>query len=331
MENTASHQDSLEAAPEREHVRLGLKDFAFIAKDAALAWSADNASRLSASLAYYAIFSLAPLLVIAIAIVGLVFGEEAARDQIAGEMSGWVGPDAARTIQDAVAAMSSKSASTTALIIGFATLLLGASTFFGELKNALNLIWGVTIKPGTPISTLIRDRILSFSMVLSIGFLLLVSLVISAAVAALSAWLAANLPLPAAVWKVLDFCLSVAVITALFAMIFKRLPNVILRWKDVLPGALLTALLFAFGKGLIAWYLGNSSAASPFAAAGSLIILLLWLYYASCILFLGAEFTKICTVRYGHPITPDQHAVLTNPPPSTEKLQEKGELNQTPS
>lgn len=331
MESSADHKQSLEVLPERHHVRLGLKDFAFIAKDAALAWSADNASRLSAALAYYAIFSLAPLLVIVIAIVGLIFGEEAARNQIAGEMSGWVGPDAARTIQDAVAAMSSKAASTTALIIGFATLLFGASTFFGELKNALNEIWGVAIKPGTPIVTLIRDRILSFSMVLSIGFLLLVSLVVSSVVAAFSTWLAANLPLPASVWKVLDFLLSVTVITALFAMIFKRLPNVLLRWKDVLPGALLTALLFSFGKSLIAWYLGSSSAASPFAAAGSLIILLLWLYYASCILFLGAEFTKICTVRYGHPITPDKHATLVAPPPSTETLQEKGELAQQPS
>jgi membrane protein len=291
-----------------------MKDALGLLKDTVSGWSSDNATRLSAALSYYAIFSIAPILIIVIAIVGLIFGHEAAQGQIAGQLQNWVGGNTASAVQSWVeAAGRSKSSGIWATIIGFAVLLLGATTFFGELKSALNTIWGVTASPGHAISAIVRDRILSFSMVLSIGFLLLVSLIISALLVGLSGWLATLISLPPALWRVLDLLLSLTITTTLFALLFKILPNVILRWKDVIPGAALTALLFTLGKFAIAWYLGTSSAGSSFGAAGSVIIILLWVYYATCILFLGAEFTKVYRHRYGGPVQPDKFGMFAQP------------------
>ena len=215
--------------------------------------------RLSSSLAYYAIFSLAPLLVIVISIAGFVFGEEAARGQIAQHISALAGARAGEAIQATVqASASEKTTGVLATIIGLVVLLFGASTVFAELKDALNTIWGVTVKPGRAFFTLVRDRFLSFSIVLAIGFLLLVSLVLSAVLAGLGKYMSALLPLPAAVWQACDFLVSFAVISALFAMIFKILPNVRIGWHDVRIGAVGTALLFTIGKFLIGLYLGLS-------------------------------------------------------------------------
>ena len=188
--------------------------------------------------------------------------------------------------------------------------LFGASTVFAELKDALNTIWGVTVKPGRAFFTLVRDRFLSFSIVLAIGFLLLVSLVLSAVLAGLGKYMSARLPLPAAVWQACDFLVSFAVISALFAMIFKMLPNVRIGWRDVRIGAVGTALLFTIGKFLIGLYLGTSSIASSFGAAGSVVIMLVWIYYSSCILFFGAEFTKVYARKFGSGIVPNSRAVL---------------------
>lgn len=280
-------------------------------KEAGLGWVNDNASRLSAALAYYAIFSIAPLLVIVIFILAAVFGEDAATGEIAKQLSSLVGSSAAETIQSAITATNAaRKTGIIATITGFAVLLFGASSVFGELKNSLNSIWGVAVKPGRTILTLIRDRFLSFSLVLCIGFLLLVSLLISAGIAGLSSYLSKTLGVPATVWQVTDFLISLCVTGVLFAMIFKILPNVILSWQDVAAGGLITALLFTAGKSAIAWYLGTSSVASSFGAAGSLVIILLWIYYATSILFFGAEFTKAWVRARTGRITPHRHAYL---------------------
>ncbi len=286
-------------------------DLLALLKQAASDWIDDGAMRLSAALAYYAIFSLAPLLVIAISIAGLVFGEDAARGRIAEEISTLAGPRAGEAIQAAVlSSASEKTTGVVATVAGLALLLFGASTVFAELKDALNTIWGVVVRPGRPFLTLVRDRFLSFSIVLSIGFLLLISLILSTVLAALGKYMGSRLPLPAAVWQMCDFLLSFAVISALFAMIFKILPNVRIGWRDVSVGAAGTALLFTAGKFLIGLYLGTSSIASSFGAAGSVIVALAWIYYSSCILFFGAEFTKAWSCKFGPGVIPNSRAML---------------------
>src|SRR6478672_13144249 len=252
------------------------RDLPQLLKEAASEWIEDGAMRLSSSLAYYAIFSLAPLLVIVISYAGLGLEKKAARGQIAEQISALAGARAGEAIQAAVqASASEKTTGALATIIGLGVLLFGASTVFAELKNALNTIWGVAVKPGRAFFTLVRDRFLSFSIVLAIGFLLLVSLVLSAVLAALGKYMSAQLPLPAAVWQASDFRVAFAVISALFAMIFKMLPNVRI-------GAVGTALLFTIGKFLIGLYLGTSSIASSFGAAGSVVIVLVSSAPASC-------------------------------------------------
>jgi membrane protein len=286
-----------------------IKSIPDLLKAAVTGFLADNATRMSAALAYYAVFSLAPLIIIIISVVGFVYGEEAARGQVVDQISGLVGEQAGETIQTAVAATAeTKSSGIIATIIAVGVMIFGASTVFAELKNSLNTIWGVEVKPGRTIITLVRDRALSFSLVLTIGFLLVVSLLVSAALSAVSTYMAGILPLPPFVWKSLDFAVSLGVGGALFAMIYKILPNVILNWRDVMPGALLTALLFTGGKSVLAWYLGSNSVASSFSAAGSLIVILLWVYYAACILFFGAEFSKVCLLHRGRSIVPHRHA-----------------------
>ncbi len=280
-------------------------------KNAATDWVDDGAMRLSSSLAYYAIFSLAPLLVIVIWMAGLVFGEEAARGQLSQEIAHLAGKGAGEAIQSAVqSSAAQKATGVLATVISTALLLFGASTVFAELKDALNTIWGVVVKPGRPFFTLVHDRFFSFSIVLAIGFLLLVSLIISVLLAALGLYMSGRFQLPPAVWQAWDFVISFAVVTGLFAMIFKLLPNVRLRWRDVWLGAVTTSLLFTLGKFVIGYYLATSSVASSFGAAGSVVIVLAWIYYSACILFFGAEITKGYARRFGSGIEPNNRAVL---------------------
>jgi len=286
-------------------------DLLSMLKDAANEWLDDNAMRLSAALAYYAIFSLAPLLVITVAVAGLVFGEEAARGGISNQLQALAGQQAAEALQTLIAKTGErKAAGDLAGAVSLLVLLFGASTVFGELKDALNTIWGVVVKPGRTWLRLVRDRFLSFSIVLAIGFLLLTSLVLSAALAALSKYMSDLLPLSPVIWRAADFTLSFTVISALFATIFKVLPNVRIGWHDVRIGAVGTAFLFTVGKFLIGWYIGTSSVASSFGAAGSVVIVLLWIYYSSCILFFGAEFTKVYARKFGSGIVPNSRAML---------------------
>jgi membrane protein len=287
------------------------RDFASVLRESAGAWMEDNALRLSASLAFYSVFSLAPLLVIAVSIAALIFNEQTVRNQVAAQLEALAGPRAADALEALlVTTASQRRTGAVAAIAGIVAMVFGASGVFGELKDALNTIWGVVVKPGRTLLRLIRDRFLSFSMVLSIGFLLLVSLLLSAILTALSKYMNWLLPLPEWVWRTLDLLGSLGVMTLLFAMIFKILPNVRIGWHDVWIGAAITSLLFVLGKFLIGFYLGASSITSAYGAAASVVIVLLWVYYSACILFFGAEFTKVYACKFGSGIVPNQRAML---------------------
>jgi membrane protein len=259
----------------------------------------DNIQRMSAALAYYTIFSLAPLLIIAIAVAGLVFGEDAARGQILGELRQLIGPDSAKAVQSMIIAAHNPVHSVLATLIGGATLLLGATGAFSEVYDALNNIWGAPKNRGSSAWTLIRARLLSFELILIVGFLLLVSLVVSATLSGIVKYADSFLPIPPAVLQMVDILFSVVVITVLFAMIFKMLPESDVDWGDVWIGAALTALLFTIGKFLIGFIIGKSVSASSYGAAGSLVIVVAWIYYSALILYFGAEFTQVYACEYG--------------------------------
>jgi membrane protein len=272
-------------------------------------WNKDKASRLAAALAYYTIFSLAPLLIIVIAIAGAVFGEEAARGEIVGQIRGLVGKDGAEVIQTAIENASQPAEGIVASVISFVVLVFGATGVFAQLQDALNTIWEVQPKPGRGIVNVIRSRFLSFTMVLGIGFLLLVSLVLSAALAALVNFLGNLLPGLSFLWEIFNFVLGFAVTTLLFGLIFKTLPDVKITWGDVWIGAVITSLLFSIGRFLLGQYLGQSTFGSTFGAAGALVIILAWVDYAAQILFFGAEFTQVYARKYGSKIVPSENAI----------------------
>jgi membrane protein len=276
-------------------------------------WSEDKASRLAASLAYYTIFSLAPLLIIVIAITGTLFGEEAARGEIVQQIQGLVGKEGAEFIELAIKNASKPEEGNIASIISILVLLLGATGLFAELQDSLNTIWEVKPKPGRNMFNIIHQRFLSFAMVVGIGFLLLVSLVISAALSAITTYFTNVLPGVDLIWQIINFILSFSITTVLFGLIFKVLPDVKIAWSDVLIGAVITSILFSLGKFLLGHYLGNSSFSSTYGAAGSLMVILAWVYYAAQILFFGAEFTQVYARKYGNRIIPTKNAVSINP------------------
>ena len=276
-------------------------------------WLADNALRLSAALAYYSIFSIAPLLVIAISIAGLVLGEKAVHEGVQPLMQAYIGPQAAEAVQSMIQSASKRSQGWVGAVVGFGTLMLGASGVFGQLKDALNTIWEVKIVSSTNVRGLVRDRLLNFGMVLIIGFLLLTSLLLSTALAAFTDYLQNLVGLSPVIGVVFGFFISFAVVTVLFACIFKVLPDAKVEWRHVWIGAAVTALLFEIGKFGLSFYLGRESTASSYGAAGSVVLLLLWVYYASCILLFGAEFTRVYARETGHGIQPAPGAVLVTP------------------
>jgi membrane protein len=285
--------------PARRFLRLGeLKTIAPLFKEAFLAWMDSKSPRLGAALAYYTIFAVAPLFLIALSMAGFCFGEEAARRELFGQVYGLVGRTGGEAIQTLVAAANQPRAGLWATGGALVTLGIGATAVFVELKDALNTIWGVQPKPGRGSRAFIKDRLLSFAMVLGVGFLLLVSLVLDAALAALGSFTSGLLPAQRLLLGYLNFAMSLGVITLLFAMIFKVLPDVKIAWKDAWVGGFVTALLFNLGKFLIGYYLGRSSMVSIYGAAGSFIILLMWVYYSAQILFFGAEFTRLHAGRH---------------------------------
>ncbi|HZQ74584.1 MAG TPA: YihY/virulence factor BrkB family protein [Burkholderiales bacterium] len=264
-----------------------------LAKEAVASWSADYAPSMGAALSYYTLFSIAPLLLIVISIAGIVFGPDAARGEIYEQLRGLMGPDGAAAIEKLLQNVNRPREGAIAAAIGFGVLLLGASSVFGELQNDLDRIWRAPARLKSGLWSLLRTRLLSFGMILGMAFLLMVSLVASAALAALSKWYG-----PAfAGWQVtlhaVDTALSFGFSTLLFAMIYKLMPRVAIQWRDVWTGAAVTALLFAVGKTLIGLYLGRSSVASGFGAAGSLVVVMVWVYYSAQIFLLGAEFTRV--------------------------------------
>lgn len=282
-------------------------------KAAATDWMEDNALRLSAALAYYSIFSIAPLIMIAMALAGWLLGEQAANGLVERQLSGLMGWQAAQGIQAMVQSASKPEGFTVAGAMGLLALLFGASGVFGQLKDALNTIWEVKTKPGQGVVKFLRDRLLSFGMVAVIGFLLLVSLVMSTFLSGMMEQLSSILPISDALAMAVASAISFTVITASFAAVFKILPDVNVRWNDVWVGALVTALLFEIGKWALGFYLGRESTTSAFGAAGSLVLVLLWVYYASLILLFGAEFTQVYAKARGHQIAPSKNAEAVTP------------------
>jgi membrane protein len=262
-------------------------------------WIDQDISRMAAALAFYTIFAIAPLFVIVLSMASIWFGEEAARHELFSQVSGLVGYEGGEAIQALISAALKPQADFWATVIAVAALFVGATSVFVHLQVALNSIWSVQRIPGRGLQNFIKDRLLSFTLIVGIGFLLLVSLILSAGLSALNKFMIGLLPPYETIWQGINFVVSFGIITLLFAMIFKVLPDLKIAWRDVWMGALITALLFNIGKFLFGMYLSRSSITSAFGAAGSLVIVLLWVYYSAQILFFGAKFTQIYTSRYG--------------------------------
>jgi membrane protein len=272
-------------------------------------WYEDRAPRLGAALAYYTVFALAPGLIVIIAVTALVLGKVAAQGQIIDEVQDLVGLAGAQAIRAAIESAGNAGNSLYATGLGLITLVFGLWGVFGELQDALNTIWGVTTKPGRGVLAIIKARFWSFAVVVGVGFLLLVSLAASAWLAAFGKFFSGLLPLPAAVMQAANALVTFVVIGLMFAVIYRLLPDVRLAWRNVWVGAAVTALLFTLGKSLIGLYLGRSAAASVYGAAGSFVVILLWIYYSAQVFFFGAEFTKVYSRHFGAIVVPDPTAV----------------------
>src|SRR5580704_4437184 len=264
------------------------------------AWNRHEAPRLGAALAFYTILSLSPLVIIVVALAGLIFSRSTAQAHILSQVQGMIGPDGGRAVESMLANAQRPAAGILGTIVGLISLLFGASGVFTELRSALNLIWEVTPEKTSGVVGLLRERFFSFGMVLSIGFLLLVSLVVSTVLAAIGKFFGGLLPVPSPVVAVLNFFLSYLGVAVLFGLIFRLVPEAKVRWRNVWLGALVTALFFSIGKTLIGMYLGKSSVGSAYGAAGSVIVVIVWVYYSAQIFFFGAEFTHV----YGERLSP---------------------------
>lgn len=284
------------------------KSWVGILKEAGSDFMEDRALRLSAAMAYYAVFSLGPLLLLVVGIAGLVFGEEAVRREIENQLKSLMGGQATGILDSMMQARKS-GGSLLATIVGGIGLVLGASGVFGQLQDSLNTIWEVKPKPGGGVWAFLRNRFLSLGMVLGIGFLLLISMALTTFVHAASGLISAWINMPDAVAQALNIIAAFAVITVLFAAIFKFLPDVEIRWTDVWVGAIGTSILYTVGKFVLGWYLGRETTTSGYGAAGAFVVILLYIYYSSVILFFGAEFTQVHARYKGSRIVPSEHAV----------------------
>lgn len=275
-------------------------------------FSNDNCLRLSSSLAYYSVFSAAPMIMIAIGVVGWIYGDEASAGQVSKQLGSVVGSQMAKVIEDMVVSAQKNSSGNT--LVGLAVLLFGASAVFGELKDALNTIWQVKLKDGLGIMGFVKGRLFTFGMVLVIGLVMLTSLVLTTTLAALNGYIEQTIGVPKIVSNGLGFLLPLAVEIVLFALVFKVLPDVEVEWSDVWAGAIFTAVLFEVGKFGLGFYLGGGGPSSSFGAASSLVLLLLWVYWTSAILFFGAEFTEVHACWRGHQVKPKANAEFLHPP-----------------
>lgn len=275
-------------------------------------WIDDNAARVAASLAFYTLLSMAPLVLLSIALVGTLMGEADAQSRILHEVESVVGPQAAGALAAVVGSAQRSESGFVSSVVGVIVLLVGASGVFGELQYALDTIWGVKPKPGRGIIGVIRDRLFSFSMVIGVAFVLLVSLVISTMLSGIGRVVTDALPGGAVLWQGVNLAVSLGVITLLFAIIFKVVPDIEIRWRDVWVGAFVTAALFSAGKYVLGLYLGTSTVASSYGAAGSVVALVVWVYYSSQLVFLGAEFTQVFARQFGVQIRPSKNAVFVD-------------------
>jgi membrane protein len=272
---------------------VGSKALIATLKQSFLDWNDDDAPRLGAALAFYTILSISPLVILVIAIVSLVFDRSAAQGRLLDQVQSLMGSEGRTAVQSMLASGQKASSGIVATIIGLATLLFGASGVFGELRSALNTIWDADPKASAGIWGMLRERLFSFGMVFSVGFVLIASLLASAALAAITKYLGGLIPLPHFVLACFDFIVSFIGIAILFALILKYVPEAEVHWSDVRIGAIATALLFTVGKLLLGLYLGKASPGSAYGAAGSLVVLVIWIYYSAQIFFFGAEFTHV--------------------------------------
>ena len=282
-----------------------------IIKQAAIEFVADNGIKFSAALSYYTIFSIGPVLVIIISLAGIFFGREAVHGKIYEQINGLVGNSAAVQIQEIIQNIERSQLSTSGAVIGVIVLLIGATGVFTEIQDSINFIWSIKSKPKKGLIRILVNRLISFSLIVSIGFLLLVSLIINAFVELLHDRLTAIFDDASVyIFQGINYAILMLVITTLFTIIFKVLPDATIQWKDALLGAVFTAVLFLIGKFLIGFYLSYSNVGVTYGAAASVILILLWVYYTSIILYFGAEFTKVYALRYGSGIQPDKTAVF---------------------
>jgi len=295
-----------------EHKKITFKGIWEVLKNAFTGFSDHKVTKLSGSLAYYTVFSMAPLLVVIISLCGIFLGQEAAQGQIYSQLSGFLGSDTAAQLQEIIKKASLGDKSTVAFVIGVVTLLVGSTTVFADIQDSINTIWGLKPKPKRGWLKLLQNRFLSFSVIISLGFILLVSLGITAVLDGFSARLQARFSdISVIFFYILNQVITLAVISLIFGVIFRVLPDAIIKWKDVILGSIVTAVLFMIGKFGISIYIGQSDVGSTYGAAGSLVIVLLWTYYSSIILYFGAEFTKAYAMAYGSEIHPSHYAVTT--------------------
>ncbi|MEQ7801848.1 YihY/virulence factor BrkB family protein [Pedobacter sp. ASV1-7] len=295
-----------------EQKRITLKGIWNVIKETFTGFSDHKVTKLSGSLAYYTVFSMAPLLVVIISLCGIFLGQEAAQGEIYKQLAGFMGRQTALQLQEIVSKAAIGDKDKVAFIIGLVTLLVGATTVFADIQESINTIWGLKPKPKRGWLKMLQNRFLSFSVIVSLGFILLVSLGITTVLDGFSTRLQARYAdVSVVLFYILNQLLTLIVITLIFAVIFKVLPDALIKWRDVFSGAVVTAVLFMLGKFAISIYIGQSDVGSTYGAAGSLVILLLWTYYSSIILYLGAEFTKAYAVAYGSEIRPAHYAVTT--------------------
>ena len=282
-----------------------------VLKDTFNGFMQDKGLKLSASLSYYTIFSMAPLLLLIISLAGFFFGREASEGRIFSEINGLIGNEAAKQVQQIISNLELAGNSTISIIIGVVTLIIGATTVFGEIQDSINMIWKVKAKPKKGWVKMLKDRLLSGSIIVGLGFLLIVSLIINGAMAALNNFLKSMFPdFTLVLINIANIAISFGVITVLFGVIFKVLPDAKIKWKHVRAGAFFTACLFMLGRYVIGLYITTTGAGSPYGAAGSLIVILLWVYYTAAILYFGAEFTRAYAIFRGSRIQPAEYAVF---------------------
>ena len=287
-----------------------LKEIFPLIKKTYISFTDDKGLKLSAALAYYTIFSIAPMLIVLIAVTGIFYGQEAVQGKVFSQLNDFIGNKSAAQIQDILKQMQLSGKSTFAIVTGIITLIIGASGVFIEIQDSINLIWRVKAKPKRGWVKLIVDRVLSLSMIGSLGFLLIVSLIVNGVVLALSEILTRFLPdITLILIQVLNQGITLAVLVILFSIIYKVLPDVEITWKDVIAGAIFTSLLFMLGKFLIGLYIESSSIASVYGAAGSFLLIIVWVYYSAAILYFGAEFTQVYAHHHNSKIKPSKYAV----------------------